>query len=163
MRGIIQRCASPVRMSRTVMALLTRVLPTASQVLTSDSKSTIVEAKYFECFGVADLQALWDLCRPLAVCLSSGCLQRILGRPLSHGVSRRRSAAQPVRLVHGLSLTRLWSNGSMRKRFYCNAWLVCNGISMMTACTVDILPREPDAARGELFTWAVALGIDGGG
>jgi hypothetical protein len=53
MRGIVQWCASPVRMSRTELALLSRVLPTASQVMTSDSKSTIVEAKYIDWFDVA--------------------------------------------------------------------------------------------------------------
>ena len=126
MRGIVQRCASPVRMSRTVMALLTRVPPTASQVLTSDSKSTIVEAKYFDWFDVAELQVLWDLCRSSWFCLSSGYVQRILGLQLCQDVSRRRSAARSVRLVHGLPLARLWSNDSMEKRFDCGAWLVCN-------------------------------------
>ena len=53
MRGVVQGCVSPDRMSRTEMALLTRVLLTASQVLTTDSKITIAEAQNFIFLAVA--------------------------------------------------------------------------------------------------------------
>ena len=55
--GIVQGCGSPVRVSRTEMALLTRVLFTASQVLTTDSKSTIAETKIFNLLAVDGFQA----------------------------------------------------------------------------------------------------------
>ena len=71
MRGIVQGCASPERMSRTEMALLTCVMCTASQVLTTDSKSAIVEANIFNLFAVDGFQAVptalvptaWNHCR----------------------------------------------------------------------------------------------------
>ena len=57
MRGVVQGCASPDRTSRTDMALLTRVLLTALQGLTADSKSAIVEAKKFNLLAVDGFQA----------------------------------------------------------------------------------------------------------
>ena len=70
MRGIVQRCASPVRMSRTNMALLMRVPPTASQVLMTDSKFTSAEARKVNLLAVDAFQAvatrlvptLWNQC-----------------------------------------------------------------------------------------------------
>ena len=44
-------------MSRSEMALLPHVLPTPSQVLTMDSKSTIAEDKIFNVFADDDFQA----------------------------------------------------------------------------------------------------------
>ena len=54
MRAVVQRCASPDRMSRTNMALLMRVLFTASQVLTAVSKITNAEANTVNLLAVED-------------------------------------------------------------------------------------------------------------
>ena len=54
MRAVVQRCASPDRMSRTNMALLMRVLLTASQVLTAVSKITNAEANTVNLLAVED-------------------------------------------------------------------------------------------------------------
>ena len=54
MRGVVQGCVSSDRTSRTEMALLTHVLPTASQVLTAVSKITYAESKIFNLLTVDD-------------------------------------------------------------------------------------------------------------
>ena len=58
MPGVIQGGASPDRMSRTDMALLKHVLPTASQMLTADSEITSVKAKIFNSSVRNGFQAL---------------------------------------------------------------------------------------------------------
>ena len=54
MWGVVQGCASPDRMSWTNMALLMRVLFTASQVLTAVSKITNAEANTVNLLAVED-------------------------------------------------------------------------------------------------------------
>ena len=66
MRSVVQRCASPDRMSRTNMALLMRVLLTASQVLTVDSKIANVEANTFDLLAVDGFQAALNALVPTA-------------------------------------------------------------------------------------------------
>ena len=68
---MIHRCAASDRMSRSEIVLLPCVLPTASQVMTMDPKSTIAEAKIFN-FLAADgfpgscgalLPTAWHRCK----------------------------------------------------------------------------------------------------
>ena len=54
------------RMSRSDMALIPHVSPSAAKVLTTDTKSTVAEAKIFNFLADAEFQAAWGAFLPTA-------------------------------------------------------------------------------------------------
>ena len=122
MRSVVQRCASPDRMSRTNMALLMRVLLTASQVLTADSKITNAEANIVDLLAVDDFQAVatalvptpWSQCLAqffavLVWCLCSGALAGDCLRLTA--ISGYIFLSLPVGYLSGLDRGVLWAVG----------------------------------------------------
>ena len=143
-------------MSRSEMALLPRVLPTASQTLTTDSVFIGVEVKIVNLFAGAHFQSAvvvfpltaWyrckaTSCRPLVVYFCSGTSAVDTTTRSCDG----RTTLRACRL--GSHWLGSWRPGS-------RAWLACSGASFPTVVPIVVWPRALDSTLYGRLKWITA-------
>ena len=151
-------------MSRSEMALIPCVLPTASQALTTDSVFIGVEVKIFNLFAGAGFQSA-VVVFPLTAwyrCQATSCRSLVV-----YFCSGTSAVDRTTRSCDGrtsLRACRLGSHWLGSRRSGSRAWLACSGGSFPTVVPIGVWPRGLDSTPYGRSKWITApLLREGGG